>query len=198
MIPPILHQTWKERRSPRSLFRYVESWKRLHPGWQFELWTDADLADLVDSHCSEHSNLFHSYPRSVVRADLGRFWSCGNSAAFMPISIPKQWQASAHCWKSETYRLFAYEPQSHAALEFVRDRGFRSVVSNAVILSPAGHPFWDHLLQLMHRCRHATNPLDATGPFVLTAAFETSARDGCAVRAPCARVFSRRQIRRAR
>ena len=56
--------------------------------------------------------------------------------------------------------------------EFIRTRGFTSVVSNAVILSPAGHPFWDYFLEIMLRCRNARNPLDATGPFVLTAAIE--------------------------
>jgi mannosyltransferase OCH1-like enzyme len=70
--------------------------------------------------------------------------------------------------------IVAYEPPTHAALEFIRRRGFRSVASNAIILSPANHAFWDHLLRLVQRCRSAANPLDATGPFALTIGIEQS------------------------
>src|SRR6185437_11580496 len=70
--------------------------------------------------------------------------------------------------------IFAEEPASHTQLEFVQRRGFDRLVSNAIIASPSGHPFWDFLLKLLRRCRMATNPLDATGPFVLTAAIDSS------------------------
>jgi len=44
MIPRILHQTWKNEAVPAEFSNYVESWRRFHPGWDFKLWTDAELA----------------------------------------------------------------------------------------------------------------------------------------------------------
>ena len=124
----------------------------------------------------------------------GVTWYCGNSAAYMPISMPKRWQTSRRCSNSEV-PIFAYEPRSHAALEFIRRRGFINIVSNAVILSPAGHPFWDHLLRLMHRCRSAGDPLDATGPIVLTAAVEQA--PAAAAPRSCLRMYFARSINSA-
>jgi hypothetical protein len=188
MIPQILHQTWKDAAVPAAFSRYMESWKRFHPGWEFKLWTDADLAGFVDSRCPEYGNLFHSYPQPIMRADLGRYLVLREFGGIYA-DLDAEAVASVKPLLESEAPLFAYEPQSHAALEFIRSRGFRSVVSNAVILSPAGHPFWNHLLRLMRRCRYASNPLDATGPFVLTAAVEQAP----VAAAPCvlpAHVFS--------
>jgi Anp1/Glycosyltransferase sugar-binding region containing DXD motif len=171
MIPQILHQTWKDTAVPIAFSKYMESWKRFHPGWDFRFWTDADLAELVESRCPECSNLFHSYPMPIMRTDLGRYLILREFGGVYA-DIDAEAMASISPLLESEVPIFAYEPRSHAALEFIRSRGFRSIVSNAVILSPAGHPFWDHLLRLMHRCRFAHNPLDASGPFVLTAAVE--------------------------
>jgi mannosyltransferase OCH1-like enzyme len=49
--------------------------------------------------------------------------------------------------------IFAEEPPSHVHLEFVQRRGFDRLVSNAVMASPAAHPFWDFFLKLLRRCK---------------------------------------------
>lgn len=171
MIPRILHQTWKDAAIPAAFAGYVEGWKRLHPGWDFRLWTDVDLAEFVESRCAAHRELFHAYAKPVMRADLGRYLLLREFGGVYA-DIDCEALANVEPLLMSEAPLFAFEPDSHAALEFVRSRDFRSIVSNAVILSPPGHPFWDHLLELIHRCRSADNPLDATGPFVLTAAVE--------------------------
>ena len=70
MIRRILHQTWKDTAIPSAFACYMEGWKRLHPGWDFKLWTDADLAEFVESRCAEHRELFHAYAKPIMRADL--------------------------------------------------------------------------------------------------------------------------------
>jgi hypothetical protein len=173
MIPHILHQTWKNKVIPITFSKYAESWKRFYPGWTFKLWTDAELAEFVDSRCSEFSNLFHSYPLPIMRADLGRYLLLREFGGIYA-DLDAEAVANAHSLLQSEVPIFAYEPQSHAALEFIQRRGFRSVVSNAVIFSPAGHAFWDRLLRRIYDCRSATNPLDATGPFILSCAIEKS------------------------
>jgi hypothetical protein len=171
MIPPILHQTWKDDAVPQRFAAYVESWKRHHPAWEHRLWTDADLAILVDTRYPQYRDLFHSYRQPIMRADLGRclvLREFGGVYADLDAEAVASFVPLLDC----DTPLFAYEPLSHMTLEFIRNRGFTAVVSNAVIVSPAGHPFWDYLLEFMLRCQCARNPLDATGPFVLTAAIE--------------------------
>lgn len=171
MIPRILHQTWKDAAVPAAYSKYMESWKRLHPGWDFKFWTDADLAEFVDSRCSDYSDLFHSYPKPIMRVDLGRYLILREFGGVYA-DIDTEALASITPLLDSDSPMFAYEPRSHGGNDFIRSRGFRSIVSNAVILSPAGHAFWDFLLRLIRRCRSAHNPLDATGPVALTAAIE--------------------------
>ena len=188
MIPRILHQTWKDQAVPSAFSKNVDSWKRLHPGWDFKFWSDADLAAFVACRCPEYNELFQAYPKSIMRADLGRYLLLREFGGVYA-DIDTQAIASFEPLLESKAPIFAYEPQSHASLEFIRARGFSSIVSNAIILSPADHPFWDHLLQLIRRCRYAHNPLDATGPIVLTAAIERAPSNAV----PCilpAHVFS--------
>ena len=142
----------------------------------------------MQSRYPGYLDLFRGYPLSIMRADLGRYLvlrEFGGVYADLDVEALENFEPLLDAQEP----VFAYEPPSHARLEFVRSRGFTRVVSNAVILSPRAHPFWDHLLSLLSRCRSAASPLDATGPFILTAACEQA---GDAVRVLPAHVFSPR------
>jgi hypothetical protein len=149
----------------------MESWKRFHPGWEFKFWSEADLTGFVHSRCPDYSDLFHAYPHPVMRTDLGRYLVLREFGGVFA-DPGAEAVASFEPLLTSDVPIFGYEPQPHAALELVRSRGFTSVISNAIMVTPAGHSFWNHLLKLIRRCRTASNPLDATGAFVLTAAVE--------------------------
>ncbi|HEY5225673.1 MAG TPA: glycosyltransferase [Methylovirgula sp.] len=173
MIPRLIHQIWKDRVVPDAVSAYVDTWRRLHPDWQYRLWTDADLAELVDSRFPEYRDIYHGYPLPIMRADFGRYLVL---KAFGGIYADLDAEALApfEPLLNSGVPVFAEEPPSHTQLEFVWRRGFARLVSNAVIASPPDHPFWDYFLNLLRRCRAASNPLDATGPFVLTAAIDSA------------------------
>lgn len=44
MIPKILHQIWigDEKKMPRD---HMETWKTLHPTWEYKLWTESEIAE---------------------------------------------------------------------------------------------------------------------------------------------------------
>ena len=46
-FPKIIHQTWKTEHIPKQWVSAVESCKGLNPDYEYRLWTDAQLADLV-------------------------------------------------------------------------------------------------------------------------------------------------------
>ena len=47
VIPKIVHQIWIGPHAPPAIFELSQrSIKQLHPGWEYRLWTDADVASL--------------------------------------------------------------------------------------------------------------------------------------------------------
>jgi hypothetical protein len=173
MIPRLIHQIWKDRTVPDALVAYVDTWRRFHPAWQYQLWTDVDLADFIDCRFPEYRDLYHGYPLPIMRADLGRYLLL-KAFGGVYADLDSEALAPFDSLLVSGAPIFAAEPPSHAQLEFVRQRRFDRLVSNAVIASPPDHPFWDYFLNLLRRCRTASNPLDATGPFVLTAAIDAA------------------------
>ncbi|MEQ1840713.1 MAG: glycosyl transferase, partial [Verrucomicrobiales bacterium] len=70
---------------------------------------------------------------------------------------------------SEDRAIFCYEPFAHWEWT-ITHRGLPVLLFNGVMASPAGHPFWLHLLELMRDVSEASDVLDSTGPCLLTAA----------------------------
>lgn len=116
--------------------------------------------------------LFERYPKPIMRVDLARCLILklyGGVYADLDAEPLRELDAL----RAVDRPLLFAEPASHVNNEFVLARGFTTeVVSNALMVSPASHPFWDRVLDLMQTCQSATNPLDATGPFLLTAAVQ--------------------------
>merc|ERR1712070_1358542 len=46
LIPRIIHQVWIGGELPHRFQRLAASWKRLHPDWEYKLWTDSDVKGL--------------------------------------------------------------------------------------------------------------------------------------------------------
>ena len=42
-IPKIIHQIWIGGPVPEVFLSLMDSWKRLHPDWEYKLWTDKDI-----------------------------------------------------------------------------------------------------------------------------------------------------------
>jgi hypothetical protein len=69
----------------------------------------------------------------------------------------------------ETRVVLSLEPSTHWH-PIASQRGLPHLIFNGIMASPAGHPFWLHVLGLMQKNREARNVIDATGPCLLTAA----------------------------
>ncbi|HID99908.1 MAG TPA: hypothetical protein EYP59_06425 [Thiotrichaceae bacterium] len=68
--------------------------------------------------------------------------------------------------------VMALEPSEHLEKELVRQRSFKQVLCNALIASQPRHLFWEQVFQELIICQDASDPLDATGPFMLTRAYD--------------------------
>lgn len=168
MIPKIIHQIWH---SPvyASDAGSPESWKTHNRDWTYRLWNFEHLEDLVAAEFPELLHLYRSYPNMVQRVDLARYvllYRFGGIYADMDTDCLAPLDPIA----AEDRVVLCEEPRSHwgHARAFGKDRIFFS----AIMASPAGHPFWRHVIDLVWKCRHAASKdvLLSTGPMLLSGA----------------------------
>lgn len=62
MIPKLLHFTWKTVDLPRVMKRYLDDWRRLHPGWDIRLWTNDTMLAFVREHYPDLLATYEGYP----------------------------------------------------------------------------------------------------------------------------------------
>lgn len=68
-IPKIIHQIWLGPRRPPAFFlKFRESWQKLHPDWEYRLWTDKDLA----TYDFELRDLFEASDNYGEKSDILR------------------------------------------------------------------------------------------------------------------------------
>jgi len=169
MIPRIIHQMWKDAAVPPRFVAWQDGWRRLHPGWDYRLWTDATLDGFVRRHYPAYAGIYRGYREPIMRADMARYLLLEHFGGVYA-DLDAECLASFAPLLEESRLVLGQEPPSHWTTARVQARGFSWLAGNAVMASPAGHPFWAHLRRLLLLQSDAHGPLDATGPFLLTQA----------------------------
>jgi len=72
-VTRIIHQSWKDRNIPSFFQRYLPSWNRCFPHWEFKFWTDKDNRNLVVNHFPWFLETYDNYPKEIYRADAARY-----------------------------------------------------------------------------------------------------------------------------
>ena len=68
-IPKIIHQIWVGNSNIPSQYQYYQStWKKIHPSWQYRLWTNAD----IKSFSPKIQELFYNARSFAEQADILR------------------------------------------------------------------------------------------------------------------------------
>ncbi len=73
-IPHIIHQTWNTEDVPRVFSKWMVTWPRIHPDWEFWFWTQRDIRRLVEQDFKDDLSLFDSYTKDVFRSDAMRYY----------------------------------------------------------------------------------------------------------------------------
>lgn len=165
-IPKIIHQTAPadERKWPALWKRCQETWKRLHPDFQYIMWTDEDLDDFVRSKYPDFYPLWQGYNLHIKRIDTVRYLilkDYGGIYADMDYECRERF-----------YELLPQDKISIAESTFKQNEEYQ----NALMVSPKRHPFWDIVMDIVKRrydgCYqgHKGNVLFCTGPNVIDAA----------------------------
>ncbi len=173
MIPRLIHQTWKSEVLPEDLAPFAETWPRHNPSWQRTLWTDEMLLEFVYEHYPQYFEVYCSYSDGVCRADAARYMLL-HTYGGLYADIDVECLDDLSPITDEARVVLCHEPPAHWPLHAPR-RQLPYVLFNGVMASPAGHPFWLHVLDHLPGQRHANDILDMTGPCLLTGAYLTFA-----------------------
>lgn len=172
MIPKIIHQSWKVEQVPERWLAYQETWRAMHPGYEYRFWTDDANRAFVAEHFPALLPVYDGYRHPVCRADLARcLVVCHYGGVYADLDC--------ECLRPLDDLLegralvFGLEPQSHVDKPAVAIRGYSRIVCNAIFASVPQHPFWHHLIPLFMARRDEGNILEATGPFVITRALDS-------------------------
>eukprot|EP00834_Sanchytrium_tribonematis_P004820 NODE_258_length_11607_cov_1.052659.p4 type:complete len:359 gc:universal NODE_258_length_11607_cov_1.052659:8307-9383(+) len=157
-IPPIFHQSWKNKDVPDRYIEWENSCINHHKHWDHILWTDDDNRQLV---ASEYPWLLYTYDRlktPIMKADYIRYvylYHFGGIYADLDVECLKP---SDELIKDRIVVLG----------ELGDDRGFVHNIPNAILASRKGHPFWLFLLNRISMLVHQQGwTEEVTGPIIL-------------------------------
>ncbi len=149
MIPKIIHQTWKSAVIPPHLRGFQDSWRHLHPEWEYRLWDDAANEALLAEHYPEFLTYFRNATPSILRVDLVRLaylHRFGGVYADLDYEVIRPLDDLL----DTPYAIVGRE--HHGIGLTLRGRDY---IINALMASPPGHPLW---LELMHGMVRAYRP----------------------------------------
>ncbi|MEM8995611.1 MAG: glycosyltransferase, partial [Acidobacteriota bacterium] len=73
-IERTLHQSWKTADVPERFRPWVDGVRRLHPDFDYRLWTDDDNERLIAERYPWFFDTYRGYRHPVERADAARYF----------------------------------------------------------------------------------------------------------------------------
>lgn len=169
-IPLILHQTYKDNNIPSSLRKFQSSWRNYNPNWEYRFWDDNAIRSFFKLYYPSFLTIFDAYPQTIMRVDAFRYfllYHYGGIYADMDFECLHNMDEILE----NKDILLIPEPQDHFQKNKAKIRNLDYIVSNALMASKARHPFWLRVINLLQQNKDEIDVLDATGPFMLTAAY---------------------------
>lgn len=164
-IPKIIHQTWKTKILPEKYKEYSKRWQLLHPDYEYILYDDKDLEDLVRKAFPNYLDFYiNGISSNIERVDFARYvmlYSKGGIYADIDTIPIKNFDILL-----ENYNkiLLEQEPKEH------RTEG-RQLLCNSLMVSPINGKtmyFWRKFLEfIVDTYEPNLSPVDTTGPFAL-------------------------------
>ncbi len=134
-------------------------------------WSDEDLHGFMAAEFPQLLPMFDGYSLPVQRADLARYCLLKHFGGVYT-DIDTICTAPLEPLAGDPRVVLCEEPRvQHAPARY---RGMRSLWFNGTMASPAGHPFWDGVIDLCRLMypRRDFDVLETTGPLILSAAVE--------------------------
>ena len=161
-FPRIIHQSWKTESLPADFRNWSQSWRQLHPSYEYRLWTDRGNRQLVVEHFPWFLPVYDELDHKIKRADVVRFlylYHFGGVYADLDFFALRPFDALLHQFRHESVLLGYLGHDTH----------WIHSIPNALMISKRRAPFWLHALRLMLDCRTRAShsPEVVAGPVLL-------------------------------
>lgn len=173
MIPKIIHQLWKSKTVPSAFLYWQESWKIMHPDFEYRLWTNQDIEYLIESESDQINELYYHYNKIICKMDLARYVILKKYGGLY-VDIDFECLKPHHKLLALNNFILGFEPSNHFKIANEKNNLSRTIACNAWMASVPNHPFWMHFLNHLSEVKSKyTDVLDLTGPFALTRAISS-------------------------
>jgi UDP:flavonoid glycosyltransferase YjiC (YdhE family) len=170
-IPHILHHTWKDDQIPDHFRSWYESWRTYHPDWEFRLWTDGDCRSLIADQYAWFLPIYDAYSEHIKRVDAARYFILHHYGGLY-VDLDYEALRPLDPLLRERQLLLTSEPPVHLQ-RYAGKLLVNQMISNALMASVPGHPFWEYVFKHLVAWKDMPGPLDATGPFLLSRAYHS-------------------------
>ena len=166
-IPRILNQTWKTEQVPRDFEKWIKSWWKVSPQWEYWFWTDEAVRCLLKEHYPQYLDMYDDYSAGIFRGDAMRYfilYHYGGIYADLDIE-------ALHSMDDLLDRhscMLSYETYEHAYLLYNQTVPY---IMNAIMACRPQHPFFEELFKTLPKTAHSKAVLSATGPIFVTRVF---------------------------
>ena len=176
-IPKIIHQmacapladpeSW-----PASWKKCQDTWKRLHPDFEYVLWTDDSLDRFMKREFPDFYPSWSAYDQNIKRIDTARYfilYRYGGIYADMDCECVQ--------------RFYEKLPSGKASIgESPWHQKFGERFQNSLMASPPEHPFWETVIAVVVErlpgCVDGGHVLQCTGPDVINEAAKRYVANG--------------------
>lgn len=182
--PRIIHQTWKSQDIPEHLKDYVTSCRVKNPDYEYRLWTDADLRQIVAESYPQFLKHYDGFAKTIERVDFARY-AILHKVGGIYADIDMQCLKSFNVLVALNCPVFGNEPVEHRETLY---QNKERIICNALMLSPPQHPVWMAIMNFIVKNYNPQNgPVGNTGPYALTKLYESNPKafDGCMIYNPC-------------
>ena len=162
MIPKIIHQTWKTNEIPEKWLAFEKKVKALNPEWEYRLWTDADNERFVKNEYPEFYDIFKSFSRGIMRADVIRYlimYKVGGVYLDLDYEVLQPFNFKNYSVVLPQNRSISYGDK-------------QDELGNCIFASVPRHQFWADVISDLQNNPPIVDSysqiIDATGPGLLT------------------------------
>ncbi|MDR3550730.1 MAG: glycosyltransferase, partial [Candidatus Babeliales bacterium] len=145
---------------PEKFKAYAQSWQLHHPDWEYKLWTDADIAQLI----LENQTIYDQAINYAERSDIARYEILYRFGGLY---------VDTDCECIQPFDTFHYAYDFYAGLELPAMALFLQpiIMPNALIGSMAGHPIMRTCIDNIKNNSNASSDIVIkTGPLLFTKA----------------------------
>lgn len=162
-VPKIIHQTAPaDQKKWHPVWKQCQkSWREKFPDYEYKMWTDEDLDDLIRIKYPWFYPTYSGYDKKIKRIDAARYFIMfehGGLYADMDFECVNNFDHLIPDGKVS----IAESP--------AKNDGRGETHQNALMISPPGHPFWVNVFEELDKNKTQSDVLYATGPQIIVSA----------------------------